>query len=124
MKAARIVRVLELFGAFIPGVHELTLLVPAFFGLYYAVRALGLGVDLEPEVVAGISVTFSCLVLVIFNGWVYSGTEGTAEATSAAPRDHDSSSAGHRGQRLETCPAPNDAEKSQFQEEMDSVHVR
>jgi len=124
MKAARIVRALELVGDFIPSLHELTLLVQAFFGLYYAARALGFGVDLEPEAVAGISVTFSCLVLVIFNGWVYSRTEGTAEATNAAPRNQDSSSAGCRGQRLDTCPASDGAEKSQFQEEMDSVHRR
>lgn len=124
MKAARIVRGLELVGAFMPGVHELTLLVPAFFGLYYAARALGFGVDLEPEVVAGISVTFSCLVLVIFNGWVYSRTEGTAEATNEAPRNRDSSSGSQRPRPLEAREAIDRTAETQPKEKTDSVHVR
>lgn len=79
MRLARITRILEIIGDYLPGVHELTLLVPAFFGMCSAARALGLDVDLGPAAVAVVSVTFSCFVWMILNGlW---------PATSAQPID-------------------------------------
>ena len=59
MKVARIARFLELVGDCMPGMHELALLVPAFFGLWSAASALGLYVDLDTETIVTVSVTFS-----------------------------------------------------------------
>lgn len=123
MKTARIVRVLELVGDFIPSVHEVVLLVPAFFGLYSAARALGIVVDAEPEVVAGISATFCCFVWVILNTLAYSGAGRPPEAPQVVHSSRDASSVSHRPQPLEPSQAIDRTSEAQPKEEMDSVHV-
>ncbi len=121
MNVERVARILDFVGVLIPSVLELTLLVPTFFGLYYAAKSLGFEVDLGAEVVMGISVTFSWFAWVTLNSWCYRGAERSAEATNQAPRDSDSSSVSHRPLLLEArqpieCPAA-----PQPKEEMDSV---
>ena len=90
MKTMRIAPVLEFVGSFIPGVHELTLLVPAFFGLPSAARALGLDVTLGHEAMAVVSVTFSCLVWIMLNSLAYSRAERSAGITNEVPGGRDS----------------------------------
>lgn len=99
MKTTRIARILELVGGFVPGVHELILLLPAFIGLHSAARALGFDLDLGPEAVAVISVTFSCLVWFIFCSLAYSKPHRLDETTSEVSRD--SGSASQRPQATE-----------------------
>lgn len=90
MKTTRITRILELVGEFIPGVHELTLLLPAFFGLHSAARALGFDLDWGPEVIAVISVTLSFLLWIIFCSLVYNASHSRDEVTSEVLRSRDS----------------------------------
>lgn len=92
MRMARIARFLEFVGDRMPGVHELTLLVPAFFGLCSAARALGLDMDLGPETVV-VSVTFSCSVWIILNSPIYHGPGRLEEARNKFPRPSHSSDA-------------------------------
>lgn len=80
-----------------PGVHELTLLVPASFGLCSVARALGLDVDLGPETVVVVSVTFSCFVWIILNSLRYRGSERLEETRNELPR---------RGSTLSASPQP------------------
>ena len=85
MRMARIARILEFVGDCLPGVHELTLLVPAFFGLYSAARALGFEVDLGLEAVVVIAVTFSCFVWTLLNNLTWRGTVRLEETTNELP---------------------------------------
>lgn len=69
-----------------PGVHELTLLVPAFFGLWSVAKALGLDMDLGPKTVVVISVTLSCFMWIILNSLNYRGAELLEETRNELPR--------------------------------------
>ncbi len=123
MNTARIARVLEVVGDFVPSVHEVVLLVPAFFGLYSAARALGIGVDAEPEVLAGISVTFGCFVWVILNTLACSGAGRPAGAPQEVHRGRDATSVSHRPRPLQVSQAIEPSSEVQPKEELGSVHV-
>lgn len=101
MRMACIARFLEFVGDYLPGVHELTLLVPAFFGLYSAARALGLDVDLGPEAAVVISVTFSCFVWIILNSLTFRETGPLGETTHGSSRRRSSRIAGRWSQPVD-----------------------
>ncbi len=123
MKTTRIARILDLVGEFIPGVHELTLLLPAFLGLHSAARAIGFDLDLGPELVAVISVTFSCLVWIIFSSLACSQPHRPEETTSEVLRERDSSSASPRAQASEIVQVTGCTAKNRLKQEADSVHL-
>lgn len=130
MKMAHIARFLEFVGDCMPGVHELTLLVPAFFGLYSVARALGLDVDLGPETVVIISVTFSCFIWIILNSLTYRGTEPSEEARNELPRRGSTLSAspqpqpvdGNAGSRLEKKATPINVNRSHGESAQQEKH--
>jgi hypothetical protein len=122
MKIEHVTPVFEVLGIFIPGVLELSLLVPTFFSLCYVARALGFGADLEPSVVAGGSMTFSCLVCVILNSWDYSGTQLRAEVADRAPRKRNSVGTSHVAKSEEACLPPDHSGNTQLQGEMNPVN--
>lgn len=124
MKTTRIARILDLVGEFMPGVHELTLLLPALFGLHYAARAIGFDLDLGPEAVAVISVTFGCFVWIIFSSLAYSKPEGPDETTSKVLRERDSSSASPRAQASEIVQVTGCTAKNRLKQEADSIHLK
>ncbi len=124
MKTTRIARILELVGEFIPGVHELTLLLPAFFGLHYAARAIGFDLDLGPEAVAVISVTFSCLVWIIFSSLACSRPHRPDETTSEVLRERDSSSASPQAQASEVDQVAGRTAENRLKLEADSIHLK
>lgn len=123
MKTTRIARILELVGEFIPGVHELTLLLPAFLGLHSAARAIGVDLDLGPEAVAVISATFSCFVWIILTGLVCNRPYRPAETTSEVLRGRDSLSASPRPQPSEVDQVAGRTAKNRLKQEADSVHL-
>ncbi len=124
MKTTRISRILELVGEFIPGVHELTLLLPAFFGLHSAARAIGFDLDLGPEAIAVISVTFSCLVWIMFCSLAYSKPHWPHETTSDMLSGRDSSSACPGPQPLEVVQVAGRTAENRLEPEADSVHIK
>jgi hypothetical protein len=122
MKVEHVTPVFEVLGIFIPGALELSLLVATFFSLYYVSRALGFGADLEPSVVAGGAMTFSCFVCVMLNSWDYSGAQLRAEVTDRAPRNRNSAGASHVAKSEEACLLPDHSGNTQFQGEMNPVN--
>ena len=123
MRTTRITRILELVGEFIPSVHELTQLLPSFLGLHSAARAIGFDLDLGPELVAVISVTFSCLVWIIFSSLACSKPDRPDETTSEVLRERDSSSASPRAQALGIDQVAGCTAKNRLKQEADSVHL-
>ncbi|MCI0623280.1 MAG: hypothetical protein L0387_16750 [Acidobacteria bacterium] len=123
MKTTRIARILELLGAFIPGVYELSLLLPAFFGLHSAARAIGFDLDLGPEVVAVISVTFSCLLWMIFSSLAYDKPHRPSETTSAVFRGRDPLSASPRLQPWEVVQVNDSTGENRLKHEADSLRL-
>ncbi len=124
MKVEHVSRVLDVLGVFIPGVLELSVLVPTFFSLYYVARAFGFGAGLEPRVVAGGSMTFSYLVCVILNSWDHSGTEPRVDVTDQAPRNRNSVRARRGAQSGETCLVPDHSGSAQLEGGMNPVNGR
>jgi hypothetical protein len=118
MKMARIAKILEFIGDRVPGVHELAWLVPAFFGLCSAARALGLDVDPGPAAVAVVSVTSGCFLWIILNSLTYRGTERLEETRNELPRASHSLSANPRRR-----PAERKA-STQLQKEVSSTTVK
>ena len=122
MKVAHVSRVLDVLGVFVPGVLELSVLVPTFFSLYYVARTFGFGADLEPRVVASGSMTFSYFVCVVLDSWDYRGTEPRAEITDRVPRNRNSVGASHVAKSGEACLVRNHSGKAQLQGGMNPVN--
>lgn len=124
MKTTRIARILELVGEFIPGGHELTLLLPAFLGLHSAARVIGFALDLGPEAVAVISVTFSCFIWIILTGLVCNRPYRPAETTSEVLGGRDSLSASPRPQPSEVDQVAGRTAENRLKQEADSIHLK
>lgn len=130
MKMARIARFLEFVGDCMPGVHELALLVPAFFGLWSVAKALGLDMDLGPETVVVVSVTFVCFVWIILNSLTYRGAEPLEETRNELPRRRYTLSAspqpqpvdGNAGARLEKKATPINVNRSHGESAQQEKH--
>ena len=124
MKVAHVSRVLDVLGILVPGVLELSVLVPTFFSLYCVAGALGFGADLEPRVVAGGSMTFSYFICVVLNSWDYSGTELRAEITDQAPRNRNSVGASYVAKSGEACLLSDYSGSAQLEGGMNPVNER
>jgi hypothetical protein len=122
MNVARIARFLEFVGLFVPSVFELTLLVPGCLALYYVARALDFEVDLEPELVMGISVTFAWFLWVTLNSWCYRGAEHSLYATSQEAEGRNSLRTTHRSQPLDAFRTFDRAERTESKQQVPSMH--
>ncbi len=124
MKVEHVSRVLDVLGVFVPGVLELSVLVPTFFSLCYVARAFGFGAGLESRVVAGGSMTFSYFICVMLNSWDYGRTGLRVDVTGQAPRNRNAVGASHVAKPGEACLLPDHSGSAQLEGGMNPVNGR